>query len=104
MVSRAPGTRRTPFGVCNTPTEYFLSYSRADANEFAVRLYHALRAGPPKIAVWFDQYRLQPGRGWDAQIEEAIAACRGLLFILTADSASELSECSGERQWGHASA
>jgi hypothetical protein len=65
---------------------HFISYSRADAEEFALRLCDDLIAGPPSIPVWLDRRHIKPGRDWDEQVVEAIRTCAGLLFVMTRDS------------------
>jgi TIR domain len=64
----------------------FISYSRVDGAEFAALLADHLVAGPPSYPVWLDRRDVRPGDDWDEQIVEAIRSCRGLLFVMTADS------------------
>src|SRR5664280_1844108 len=75
---------------------FFLSYSRVDAGEFALRLADRLTGGPPSYPVWVDQRDLHPGEDWDEQIVEAIRACRAVLFVMTADSVGPESGCKPE--------
>ena len=56
---------------------YFISYSRLDGEDFALKLGDQLAAGPPSIGVWLDRRRLQPGIDWDEQLVEALARLRG---------------------------
>ena len=68
---------------------YFISYSRVDAEEFARRLADQLVAGPPSYPVWLDARDLQPGGDWDTQIRDALQACGGVLFVMTADGVQD---------------
>jgi tetratricopeptide (TPR) repeat protein len=68
---------------------YFISYSRADGEEFAQRLTDTLAAGPQSYPVWLDVRDLQPGVDWDTQIRDALRNCSGLLFVVTADSVQD---------------
>lgn len=77
----------------------FISYSRADGMQFALRLADALEAGPPHIPTWLDRREMRPGR-WDAQLRQAVQACSCLLFVATPDSVEEASVCTAE--WGAA--
>ena len=77
-------------------TFYFISYSRVDGGEFALRLGDQLTAGPPSIGVWLDRRRLQPGIDWDEQLVEALRGCEGFLYVMTKDSVSPNSECKKE--------
>lgn len=79
--------------------QYFVSYSRIDGEEFAVRLADRLMAGPPSYAVWLDVRDLQPGMDWDEQIPDAIKSCQGLFFVMTADSVQGHSVCKNEYGW-----
>ena len=78
----------------------FVSYSRVDAPEFALKLADRLMAGPPPYPVWLDRRELRPGEDWDDQIEQALGACRGVLFVLSRDSVDPLSGCKNE--WSRA--
>ncbi len=69
------------------PTYHFISYSVADASDFALKLSDALTAGPPPISAWLDKRQLIPNRDWDEQLADTIRACDSLLFIMTRDSA-----------------
>src|SRR5689334_20722478 len=78
------------------PSHHFISYSSADAEEFALQLCDALAAGPPSFPVWLDQRELQAGDDWDTQIVGAIKTCASLLFIMTRDSVGDESVCKNE--------
>lgn len=68
------------------PGHHFISYSTADARDFAFDLYEALRLGDPSFCVWLDKKDLYPGVDWDDQIVDAIRTCRSLLFVMSPDS------------------
>ncbi len=78
---------------------YFISYSRVDAEDFARRLADQLVAGPPSYPVWLDARNLQPGGDWDTQIRNALQACGGVLFVITADSVQDHSVTKSEWVW-----
>ncbi|HUT89918.1 MAG TPA: TIR domain-containing protein [Thermoguttaceae bacterium] len=65
---------------------HFISYSTADARDFAFELYEALRSGDPPFGAWLDNRNLHPGVDWDDQIVDAIRTCRSLLFVMSGDS------------------
>jgi tetratricopeptide (TPR) repeat protein len=75
---------------------FFVSYSTVDATEFVLMLADDLAAGPPSYPVWVDKRSLRPGEDWDEQVVEALRTCRGLLFVLTRDSAGPDSGCKQE--------
>ncbi len=78
------------------PSHHFISYSSADAQDFALRLCDTLAAGPPSFPVWLDKRKLQAGEDWDAQIVEAIKTCVSMLFVMTRDSVEDESVCKNE--------
>lgn len=88
----------TPVGA-EVDGHYFVSYSRIDGAEFAVKLADQLAAGPPSYAVWLDKRDAEPGPDWDNQIRDAIQACRGLLFLMTNDSVQDHSGSKLEWAW-----
>ena len=55
-----------------------------------------LAAGPPSYRLWVDRRELRAGDDWDEQLVEAIRVCRGLLFVMTADSVRAGSVCKDE--------
>jgi hypothetical protein len=59
---------------------FFLSYSRSD-ERVALRLAKDLRERG--IAMWVDQLDIRPSEHWDRAIEQAVAACRGIVVILS---------------------
>lgn len=78
-------------------THFFISYSAADGEPFALKLTTELESGPPAIPVWFDKRRLNAADGdWDDQLDQAIMGSKGLLFVITADSVRTGSVCKNE--------
>jgi len=76
-----------------TASHYFVSYSRVDGESFVDELADALETA--SYPLWVDRRRLRPG-DWDDQIAAAIKGCRGLVFVLSNDSAGPDSGCKAE--------
>ena len=79
---------------------FFISYSTADARDFALKLCDELTAGPPVIPVWLDKRELKPGSDWDEQIVEAIKTCAGMVFVMSRDSVD--SDSITKNEWSRA--
>ncbi len=75
---------------------FFISYSRAESGDFAMKLADELASGPPAIPVFLDRRELRPGEQWDEQLVEAIKTCKGMLFVMTPDSVHPESVCKNE--------
>ena len=75
---------------------FFISYSSVDGKDFAMKLADELAAGPPSIPVWLDKRDLRPGEDWDEQVVEAIKTCKGMIFVMSADSVRPDSVCKNE--------
>ncbi len=86
-------------GETNMAGHFFISYSRADGEEFALKLYNLLTAEPYSFTIWMDQHNLVFGQDWDDQIAEAIGSCQGVLFLMTKDSVRKNSGCKDEWTW-----
>jgi hypothetical protein len=79
---------------------FFISYSRLDGQEFALRLADELEAGPEGYRVWLDQREMRRSRqDWDDQLTEAIQTCETVLFVMTKDSVRVGSGCKDEWVW-----
>jgi len=78
---------------------HFISYSVADAPDFALKLCDELVAGPPAISAWLDKRDILPGQDWDKQIVEAIKTCHSLFLVMTKDSVEDESGCKNECTW-----
>jgi tetratricopeptide (TPR) repeat protein len=79
---------------------HFISYSSADAQDFALRLCDELAQGPPPFSIWLDKRELVAGSDWDEQIVEAIRDCASLIFVMTRDSVTSKSVC--KKEWTRA--
>ncbi len=79
---------------------HFISYSGANAQDFAFQLHDALEGGHPHIPTWLDKKDIKADRDWDVQIDEAIRDCASLLFVMSIDSVEDHSVC--KREWTRA--
>ncbi len=61
-----------------------------------MKLADELAAVPPPIPVWLDRRALRPGEDWDEQVVEAIRTCKGMIFVMSADSVRPYSACKNE--------
>ena len=58
----------------------FISYGRADSQEFATQLHERLtEAG---LQVWFDQRDIDDSVKWQQEIERGIEKAHNLIFIM----------------------
>lgn len=71
----------------------FIAHSSTDARGLAARLADALQDGQPSIPVWLDQRNIRRGIDFDLQINDALKACRLVLYLMTPDSIIPTSIC-----------
>jgi WD40 repeat protein len=83
----------------NDAPRAFLSYARADGEEFAARLRARLEAEQPEITLWRDRDEMEGGVGWWRQIEEALENVSFLVIVLTP---SALKSANTSREWRRA--
>jgi len=65
--------------------KHFISYSRDDGRDFALRLRDELEGGEPPFNVWVDT-DLRPGEDWPPGLGDAITSCDIFLFVVTRGS------------------
>lgn len=77
--------------------KYFISYSSVDGFGAAEWLYTEAAKLKPPILLWWDKQELQPSEvDWDDQIDDALADCRGVIFLMSNDSVRRNSVCAKE--------
>lgn len=70
--------------MSHIPKHIFISYARADGEDFAFKLHDQLEAeGYP---TWLDKRDIPPGENWDKAIEQGIRTAWALLFVMTENS------------------
>jgi len=84
-----------PIGGRGAVATHFISYSRLDGREFALRLCDAMRRDSPSVEVFIDA-NIRPGDSWDWTLSRAIDDCETFLFVMTRDSVGEQSGCALE--------
>ncbi len=62
---------------------YFISYSRRDL-DFVMQLATDLRQNG--IDIWLDKFDIPIGQPWDREIQDALKACQGFIFVISPDS------------------
>lgn len=77
----------------------FLSYARADGEEFADRLRQRLRSDAPDIEVKQDRLLLEGGVGWWKQLQDAIDSVEFLVLVMTETSMKSLNV---QKEWQYA--
>jgi hypothetical protein len=77
------------------PGHYFVSYSVADAPDFAMHLHDSFESTTDALA-WIDKLDLLSGRDWDNGIADGIRDSDVVLFVMTADSIKDTSTCKKE--------
>jgi len=65
------------------PASAFISYARADGEDFARRLRSRIDREHPDIFLWQDRAEMRGGVGWWQQIEEALAQVSFLVIVMT---------------------
>src|SRR5512144_2774906 len=61
----------------------FISYARADGEEFAASLIQRLQASEPEITLWQDREQMEGGVDFESQLRQAIDEVNYLVLVLT---------------------
>jgi TIR domain-containing protein/NB-ARC domain-containing protein len=61
----------------------FISYARADGEEFAASLIKKLQASEPEITLWQDREQMEGGVDFESQLRQAIDEVNYLVLVLT---------------------
>ena len=61
----------------------FISYARKDGEEIAKELSQRLEKEAPGIALWLDRAKMEGGKGWWKQIQDAIGQAKFLIIVMT---------------------
>src|SRR5277367_4496709 len=77
----------------------FLSYARADGEEFAAMLRERLRKEVPDVPVKQDRLLLEGGVGWWKQLTEAIDSVEFLILVMTPSS---IQSSAVRKEWRYA--
>src|SRR5271154_4678327 len=77
----------------------FLSYARADGEDFAASLRERLREKAPDIVIKQDRLLLEGGVGWWKQLTEAIDSVEFLILMMTPSS---IQSSAVRKEWRYA--
>ena len=66
-----------------TKSGAFISYARADGEQFAASLRERMAREAPDIRVWQDRSEIEGGIGWWRQIEDALERVEFLVIVMT---------------------
>ena len=77
-------------------TKHFLSYSNADALDFASKLYDSIVTKYKTLDLWWDKQEMGYHAEWDEQLYEGIKSSDSLIFVMTKDSVHSKSVCKKE--------
>ncbi len=61
----------------------FISYARADGEQFAAALRERMALEAPDVRVWQDRPEIEGGVGWWRQIEDALERVEFLVIVMT---------------------
>lgn len=77
---------------------YFISYSSQDGADFAARLTRALGSGPSPIDTFLAGPSLTAGSNWATLIDDELARCDAVLFVVTPSSINQKAEANRDVQ------
>jgi hypothetical protein len=75
---------RFPIIHSSTYRRFFISYSRKDAEEFAVPLSRELREAG--LDLWRDAQSIPVGADWERELTHALDQCEAMILLLSPDS------------------